>query len=247
MKSFQETQLAFVKHLRAPDFYPAPKEMEDRRMGIYRELIYNNIESFIATVFPVVRSLLSDAHWHKIVRAFIQEHECQTPYFLQISAEFLQYLLQERGLEAGDPEYLLELAHYEWVELALDVSELEIPAKTSLPLDLFASHPRVSPLAMTLNYSYPVHKISPQHRYLAAEPSQLVVYRNRVDQVKFLAANPVTARLLYLLQIRQDLSLDQNIAIIGAELHHPQPDLLIVDAEKLVRELYELEIISHFD
>lgn len=247
MKSFQETQLAFAKHLRAPDRYPAPAEMEDRRMGIYRELIYNNIEIFIATVFPVIRSLLNDEQWHLIVRDFIHRHRCQTPYFLEISEEFLQYLMQERGLSEGDPVFLLELAHYEWIELALDVNEANIPPASGYPIEPLLSKPRVSPLVICLSYQYPVHKISPRHQFSVPELTQLVVYRNREDKVRFMAANAMTLRLLYLLQTNTQANLGDQLHIIANELQHNQPEILFDEAQALINELFTLDIISHFD
>jgi hypothetical protein len=247
MKSFQETQLAFAKHLRAPDLYSAPPNMDDTRMGIYRELIYNNIESFIANVFPVLRSLLSDTHWHAMVRDFIHRHRCQTPYFLEISEEFLQYLMQERGLCEGDPAFLLELAHYEWIELALDVSEANIPPASAYPTELLLSKPRVSPLAICLSYTYPVHKISPHYQPATPEPTQLVVYRNREDSVGFMAINTITLRLLSLLQTNTRENLGSHLRLIAAELQHSHPESLFDDALSLVNELFTLNIISHFD
>lgn len=247
MKSFQEAQLAFAKHLRAPDIYPAPSEIDDKRMGIYRELIYNNIENFIANVFPVLRSLLSDERWHSMVRDFIHRHHCQTPYFLEISEEFLQYLMRERGLCEGDPVFLLELAHYEWVELALDVSESTIPAISTYPEALLLSKPRVSPLAMCLSYQYPVHKISPRYQPSASEPAQLVVYRNREEKVCFMAANAMTLRLLYLLQTNMHATLGEQLHLIAIELQHNHPETLFAEAKLLVDELFKLDIITHFD
>lgn len=247
MKSFQETQLAFAKHLRAPDHYPAPAEMDDRRMEIYRELIYNNIENFIANVFPVLRSLLSDDDWHSMVRDFIHQHRCETPYFLEISQEFLHYLMQERGLRDGDPAFLLELAHYEWIELALDVNEAIIPVVSAYPEEPLSSKPRVSPLAIGLSYQYPVHKIAPHYRPLEPEPTQLVVYRNRDDKVRFMAANLMTLRLLHLLQANLDASLRDQLHLIAQELQHNQPDVLFSGAVSLINELFDLGIISHFD
>jgi len=247
MKSFQETQLAFAKHLRAPDLYSAPAEIEDRRMGIYRDLIYNNIENFIATVFPVIRSLLSDEYWQLMVRDFIHQHHCQTPYFLEISAEFLRYLMQERGLRDGDPTFLLELAHYEWIELALDVSEASIPSISTFPTEWLASKPQLSPLVVCLSYQYPVHKISPNYQPAIPEPTQLVVYRNRNDRVCFMAANAMTARLLYLLQTNANADLGDQLHLIAAELQHSQPELLFGEAQTLIVELFKLDIISHFE
>lgn len=247
MKSFQTTQLAFTQHLRTPELFPIPAEMEDRRMGIYRELIYNNIESFIANVFPVIRSILADQQWHALIRDFIHQHRCQTPYFLEISEEFLQFLMQERGLCDADPAFLLELAHYEWIELALDVSDADIPPASSYPIEPLLSLPRVSPLVVCLTYQYPVQKISASYQPSTPELTQLVVYRNRADKVCFLAANALTLRLLYLLQTNTQSTLATHLSLIASELQHSHPDILINEALVLIAELFSLDIISHFD
>ncbi|WP_062065145.1 HvfC family RiPP maturation protein [Cellvibrio sp. OA-2007] len=246
MKSFQQTQLLFAKHLREPALYPAPADMEDRRMGIYRELIYNNIESLIATVFPVLRSILKDQQWHVMVRDFIHRHQCQTPYFLEISEEFLRYLAQERGLREGDPPFLLELAHYEWIELALDVSEEIIPDAGRLPDDLMLAKPRISPLVANLSYQFPVHKVSPNFQPQTVTPTQLVVYRNRTDKVCFIQANPLSQRLLALLQ-SHSLSLDETLGLIAEELQQRSYDELAGDAQTLIKSFYSSGVVSHFD
>lgn len=246
MKKFQQAQLLFAKHLREPDLYPAPADIEDRRMGIYRELIYNNIENLIATVFPVLRSILKDQQWHAIVRDFIHRHQCQTPYFLEISEEFLQYLAQERGLREGDPVFLLELAHYEWIELALDVSEETIPAAGNLPDDLMLARPIVSPLVANLSYQFPVHKVSPHFQPQTPTPTQLLVYRNRADKVCFMEANILTQRLLALLQAHS-LSLAETLRIIADELQQGSSGELTNDAQTLIKSFYTSGVISHFD
>ena len=122
-----ETQLQFAAHIRHPQQNPAPADIEDRRLAIYRNLFYNNIESFLASGFPVLKSIIEEAHWHSMVRDFIHRHQSHSPLFLKISEEFLSYLQTERTADARDPEFMLELAHYEWVELALDISTIDIP------------------------------------------------------------------------------------------------------------------------
>lgn len=246
MKNFQQTQLDFALHLRDPDQYPAPVDIEDRRMSIYRDLIYNNIESFIAGGFPVLRSLMADDHWHAMVRDFIMRHACQTPYFLEISQEFLHYLMQERGRVAGDPVFMLELAHYEWVELAMDIAEASVPMASAIPENLLASRPQVSPLVMCLEYQYPVHKIAPHFQPTQPEPTQLVVYRNRADEVKFMIANAITLRLLFLLQQPECEHLGAALTKIAQELQHQNPQSLNRDGLIRINELAELSIISHF-
>lgn len=246
MKSFQQTQLKLAHYLRSPETNPAPLEVEERRLHIYRDLIYNNIENFIANVFPVTRSILADDMWHGLVRSFIQYHHCQTPYFLQISDEFVQYLLQERGLREGDPPYLLELVHYEWIELALDVNTAQIPDAGAWPKNLDASHPRVSPVAICLTYQYPVQKVSATHPHWEPEVTQLLVYRNRNDKVCFVEANPLTARLLFLLQ-STDQTLIFLLQAMANELQYADFNLLKKQAFLLVESLYKDSVISHFE
>ena len=94
-------------------------------MNIYRELFYNNVEGFMASSFPVLRKIMDDAQWHALVRDYFSNHKARTPLFPEMPREFLHYLQEEREPQDSDPAYLLELAHYEWVELALSLADEE--------------------------------------------------------------------------------------------------------------------------
>ena len=246
MASFQQTQYQFTRHLRDPRHYPAPTEIEDRRMGIYRDLIYNNIEGFISGAFPILRSITADDAWHGMVREFLASHQCQTPYFLEISQEFLNYLMQERGSRVGDLPFMLELAHYEWVELALDVATEVVPPSNDSGLSVLDGCPDISPLVWCLSYRFPVHQIGPAYQpvELPPEASFLVVYRNRADEVKFLEANAVTVRLLQLLQQEAGLTGRAALQRVAEELQHPNPVALEQDGKQLLDNLLSQEIIA---
>lgn len=251
---FQQVQRDFAAHLRAPQSVAAPADIEPRRMGIYRDLIYNNIESFIASGFPVLRRLYEDEPWHRLVRDFVQRHSSVSPYFLEISQEFLHYLQDERGEcldSANDPAFLWELAHYEWVELALDVSENEFPqglivdGDPEAVLDLV---PVVSPLAWSLAYQFPVHRIGPTFQPVDPPqlPTFLIVYRNRADKVAFLEANAVTARLLELAEQApaENTSGRQLLQQLARELQHPDPAQLEHFGAELLLKLLNLNILA---
>lgn len=242
MNRFQQTQLDFTRYLRAPAEQPLPVGVEQRRMEIYRDLIYNNIENLIAGVFPVLRSLVADSQWHCLMREFIKQHRCQTPYFLEISEEFLQFLVKSRYLDKDFP-FTCELAHYEWIELALDTSEAALPSYQKLPNDILAATFSLSPLAVALHYQYPVHRISRQFKPLVTDPVNLVVYRNRDDKVCFMEVNSLTQRLLYLMQVNPASALGELLNRIAAELCHDQPSVLEGEAKALVAGLCELGVI----
>jgi len=239
-------QHAFAAHIRDPAGRPRPRDVEERRMAVYRELFYNNVESLLAGNFPVLRKLLPEDHWHSLVRDFLLRHRCETPLFLELPQEFLDYLQNERGTVSDDPPFLLELAHYEWVELALSISE-EDPdlAEVDPNGDLMSGRPVVSPLAWNLTYLYPVHKLSPEFRPAqpADEPTHLVVYRDRSDTVRFLEINAVTQRLLQLRDEHPDWTGHETIVRIAEELRHPHPEVVISGGRQLLDDLRSRHIL----
>jgi hypothetical protein len=200
--AFQQIQHGFAEHIRSSGEAPAPADVPAERMAVYRELFFSNVSGFLAEGFPVLRQVMSDAHWQAMARDFYARHSCQTPLFTCIGEEFLAYLRDERGEVAGDPPFLAELAHYEWVELALTLSDE--PALPTLPagIELSQQQVRLSPLAWPLQYRFPVHRVGADDLPTVTEPEpvQLLVYRDRKQQVVFLEIDLLTHTLLSALQ-----------------------------------------------
>lgn len=246
LPKFKRVQYAFTAHLRDPAHNPAPGDVEDRRMQVYRELFYNNIDGFIANGFPVLRKLYDDADWHRMMRDYFSRHQAHTPFFHGIAEEFLHYLQDERGTQPDDPPFLLELAHYEWVEMALGISELEID-DTGIHVDgdLLQGIPVLSPLAWNLAYEYPVHRLSPEFRPRepGAQATHIVVYRDRNDRVGFLEVNAITARLLQLMAEQPDQTGAQQLEQIAAEMQHPDPQVVIDGGREMLEGLRQRHIV----
>jgi uncharacterized protein len=230
--ALREAQMGMARFLRNPDSEPAPAGIEARRLKIYQDLVYNNIEGFISGGFPVLRSLYDDSDWHGLVRKFIDGHRCHSPYFLEISQEFLRFLTEGFQPRDCDPPFIAELAHYEWVELALDVAEEELPPLTNdNVLDGVVTW---SPLAWLLSYGFPVHRIGPEVQPReAGEPSFLVVYRNHEDKVKFMELNAATARLAELVRDNQRDTGSAILTRLAGEMGLAADALLDFGAEQL--------------
>ncbi len=217
---FQQLQYGFAAHLRDPDKHPAPPDIEDRRMQIYRDLFYKNIQNFIATAFPVVRTLYTDDDWHALVRDFYARHISHSPQFYQIAEEFLAYLQDEHQPRDCDPPFLQELAHYEWAEMILAIDPVEVSLDAvDTEADLLAGVPVLNPCLQNLAYSYPVHRISADYRPDRADqqPAFLVVYRKPDDVVAFLEVNAITARLIQRLQEQPELSGEAQLLALADE------------------------------
>lgn len=240
-------QQRFTDHVRNPAEVDAPSGIEGRRMKIYNDLIYNNIESFLSGGFPILRSLYREEDWHRLVRDFIVSYRCSSPYFLEISQEFLNYLMHTREPTPVDPPFALELAHYEWVELALDVSTEEFLQDGIDPEgDPVAGIPVISPLAMNLQYRYPVHEIGPGREpdEPPAQPSFLVVYRNREERVRFLEANAATSRLLELVAGNETRSGRELLEQLAEEMNAESVTSVVDFGARMLSEFLEQDILA---
>lgn len=214
-------------------------------MAIYRELFYNNVEGFLSSGFPVLRELTDDDSWHAMARDFFASHHCHSPIFMEISREFLSYLEQERGKREDDFPFLYELAHYEWVELALSIAEAD-PVPIDRPDgDLLEGIPVLSSLAWPLCYQYPVHRISKdfQPQEPADQPVYLMVYRNNDDDVGFIELNAISARLFSLLQDDSSLTGRQALEQIASELNHPKPEVVIDGGRQILKAWQQRDIV----
>ncbi len=236
----------FAAHIRDPENIPAPANIEDRRIGIYRDLFFNNIQGFLSNTFPVLKSLYDEDSWLELVRSFYALHRCQSPYFLEISREFLDYLQSEHRMREVDPPFLFELAHYEWIELALSISQQE-PDMEQIDVEssLLNGHPVMSPLALLLTYAWPVHQIKPefQPEQPAEHPVCIIVYRDSDDEVQFTEINLVTAKLLQQLEMDKDASSADVLNEIAAELGHANPQTILQSGLEILQSLKQKGII----
>jgi hypothetical protein len=244
MSDFRDLQRQLTQRIRDPQQSASP--FPARRLQVYRDLVFNNIEGFLRGTFPVLHRLLPEAQWQRLARHFVREHRCQSPLFLEISREFLDWL-QQRGIADDEPPFLLELAHYEWLELALDIDETDLATiDVDTDGDLLAARPLLSPLAELCGYQFPVHRIAPdfQPRVPGDQPTWLLLWRNRDERVEFMELNAVSARLIALLQDQDDSRSGRELLQqLGDELQHPQPEEVIRFGAALLRQWQQLAIV----
>ena len=182
-----------------------------------------------------------------MVRDYFSSHLSRTPLFLEIPREFLNWLRDERTPREDDLPFLYELAHYEWAELAISIANdtLDHDAIDGAG-DLLDGIPVLSPLAWQLAYEYPVHRIGPDFQPTAADraPTFLVIYRDAQDEVGFMEINPVTKRLLELLQTSNSASGRELLLQIASELSHPQPEVVVSGGAEILANLRKKSIVA---
>lgn len=230
---FQRFQFAFARHVRDPRGAPRPAGVPARRMGLYNELLFNNIENSLNACFPVSRALLGTRRWPRLARAFFRDWRCQTPHYREIPREFVRYLMEAA---VDQPPWLMELAHYEWAELAVDIMDAPPAPAFDSDSDLLDGRPVLAPALMSLAYAWPVHKLGPSRRPRQPAPTRLLVFRRADDTVGFMELNAVSSRLVALLQ--DGVLTGREAALrIAEELAHPHPETVVAGAAAVLDEL----------
>ncbi|MGI9201224.1 MAG: HvfC family RiPP maturation protein, partial [Woeseiaceae bacterium] len=148
----------------------------------------------------------------------------------------------------NDFPFLLELAHYEYVELALSVAEAENDMQGVDPdADLLENVPVKSELAWTLAYHFPVHRISAEFQPDTPGdlPTYLAVYRGVDDEVSFLELNPITAGLLEAIENNeQSLSGEAMLRKLADQASYSDVDAFITHGATALNEMRQLTILT---
>lgn len=199
MNNLEQQQQALTRYLRDPENQTPPVDMNAARVNVYRDLVFNNVSQLLGGTFPVLIRIIGQERWRTLIRGFLRDYRAQTPKFGEIAEEFVGYLASEPAvLSTGEwPAFLVELAHYEWVEMVLQQSDAE-PLPTSDPASLLERPLQVSALAWPLAYAWPVQILSPEYQPSTppAQPTLLLVRRAADFSVKFSELSPLAWRLL---------------------------------------------------
>ena len=201
MNSTRDEQLAFARAVRDPSANYASETPESRqRLGVYQQLVFNNIAQFVDSAFPVLKSVVADEKWRQLLRDFIVCYRHNSPYFVDISKGFLEFLHGNDKIMKDLPPFARDLAHYEWLEIDISIRQATMPVYHYHSQNT-ASRFILSPLAEIITYPYPVHQISAEN-IPASQPAgshHYCIYRDVEDNVQFSVLTPASALLLGLL------------------------------------------------
>ena len=67
-----------MAHIRDPENNKKPADVEERRMAIYRDLFFNNVDGFVSSAYPVLKSLYTEQAWQRLIRHFFSMHDCKS-------------------------------------------------------------------------------------------------------------------------------------------------------------------------
>ncbi|PIE46806.1 MAG: hypothetical protein CSA42_06480 [Gammaproteobacteria bacterium] len=166
-----------------------------KRVGqLYQELIFNNLKGFINQCFPVCQTIMTAKQWQALSLYFFQNADLHSPYFTEVNKHFVDFIYtlsdaQKQTLSV--PDYMADLAHYEWVELDLDIRPNNNHANTAL----FANF-TLNQNMQNLHYHWAVHQIDTTNRPTKPKDTFLLVYRTPANSVEFMQTNALTHLLI---------------------------------------------------
>lgn len=242
MNRLQHQQAALTRHLRDPAHQPAPGGLEERRLQIYRELLFNNLQALLGSSFPVLLQVLDEDEWAALCRRYFVEHRCRSPLFTEVAGEFVEWLQEQPGLPRP---FLAELAHYEWVELALQGSDA-IPLPPPPPgFDPTTTLLQRSPLAWPLAYTWPVQQLGRdlQPRVPPAEPTFLLARRMPTGRIVFSQLSALAWHLLEQLDDATPATGEQHLQQLAAR-NGLDVEALIAPGRDLLAQLLSTGVIG---
>ena len=215
--SFQQVQQDFCQWLRQParDLSTTVQGVAVDRMKVYRELLFNNVQSFIDMVFPVAKSLLQASQWEALQQDFFARAQCQSPFYMDISKEFLDYLQQTKLPLLAEYPWLIELLHVEWMELHVELAEFRWPdagqllsAESMVQLDENAMLALSIPV-WVLGYRWPVYqwRVGQDVNHIQESPCFILVWRDVDDDRCQLVLAPAYALVIDAMQQLQCFSM----------------------------------------
>lgn len=222
--SFQAFQDAFAARIRDPRAAPRPAGVPARRMRVYEELLYNNIDSFASTCFPITKQCLGARAWKRTVRAFFAAGRLHSPLFRDIPEAFLDWMAEEAPVRYPNKPWLAEFMHYEWLELVVQVHADAADAPAIDPDgDLLARRVALNPATRLGCYHYAVERIGPRKRpKVDGQVHCYLVFRDAADDTRFVKVNPLSARLYEILDA-EPLTGGEAIDRLAAEIGHADP------------------------
>lgn len=233
--NFIQIQQAFCAHLRRPTLCQPPENTE-KNIYIYRQVSLYSTESLLEPTFPVLQSILTKEQWKSLIIQFFEDCYVQSPLSSNIPHEFVEFL---KKLSPKQPPFLYELAHYEWVELAVMLDNNKILKNQELNLNSLILNPTLK----LLTYTYPVHKIC-----VNFQPSQpveipifLAIYRDKNHTVQFMELNAMSAKVLEL--VHRVTSADEVFTNLINALPQLKPETISTHGNALLRQLFESDVL----
>lgn len=237
-----EAQTNLATYTRTGELKPIDG-LTPNRIHHYRRLIYNIVEDAIENAYPIAKKFLPEEMWNRMVDEFISEHPCRHPQLFRMPKEFIEFAIVKEYSEEYDIPYLIDLLHFEWVEVEVHTMK-DIAPKYANPLGDIQSDTLIfSPYIKLIHLTYPIHKIHELNMEESLGDYFLLIYRQESGSVQYAELTELTHFLIQNMT-QLDLSLDEVLAQFLVNMNKSEQENLINNATVFIRDLLKLGVVQ---
>jgi hypothetical protein len=155
-QSTHQHQTSLAEFCRTGNYQNIPG-VNETHVKQYRRLVFNVIDDTLITAYPLTRKLLSHKEWDDLVQEFFSTRNCSNPQIWKMPKELFEFLESKEHVLVEKYPFLLDLLHFEWLEIELYMMEdeplLAYSTEGDVQEDAFYLNPELQILAL----QYPVH------------------------------------------------------------------------------------------
>jgi uncharacterized protein (UPF0276 family) len=151
------------------------------RLGIYRQLIHNNLRGVIQSALPLFCHFLGDAPLQERVAAFLAAGAARSRFYRHVPGEFTTYLAQVEATHPLPLPFLADLARYEATVFDLIAApDLPGPPPHNSDLHLTQARPCFPADLRLMSVDFPVQVMTPDTAPgdVMRQPTYLALWRD---------------------------------------------------------------------
>lgn len=210
------------------------------RLMIYRTLVHNRIKNAIRDFVPRTLARLGRAPFGGTFDRYMDELGPQSPYLRDVPEEFVNWAAPIWKRDASVPDYIVDLARHELLELVVRNDPRGGEPATGVPVALDRGI-RFDGSVRLCHYAHPVHELPrglDDKTAPDARSTDLLVYRDAQGRVRYLELTPFAAAVVAAL-LTDRLALEPALRRACAVLDEPLDDDKLAGAASLLADLGE--------
>lgn len=211
-------------------------------LSVYQSLVLNSIEELMESIYPFCYKILED-NWTDLIASYAALYPSKSPIYNHLAKDFSKFLASEEfNNKYTYPNYLSELAAYEWADLEIYNASSSEKLPRTRPLN---------PIHKIIEFKFPITQIllylkntkedieSIRQTDIEESPEIILIYQDsKTCNTRFFKLSKAVRMILSELNQGEDLSAIQEkyIKIFGQNLK-------LADLEKLIGDLKKINIL----
>jgi uncharacterized protein len=233
LNDFRQYQFALARHLRDPLSVPAPEGVDEKAAAACTQEMVKHLRDVLEPAFPITQALLGEDIWEHAVRLFLKDAPNHRPWASTTQRAFVDHVCESPDMQSL-PAWLQDLAHFEWLQNAVNTAPVQWPAFDAAA-DVMQNAVVLNPTHVEAAYEWPVHSIDTDHKPDDMQSTHVSMLRDMNDELHVLESSVFRGQLLDLL--REGQTGAQAFRVLALWLSHPEPEAFVREGAEVMAQL----------